>query len=373
MLPVFDIKRYSINDGPGIRITIFFKGCPLSCVWCHNPEGISPRQTKLYTITKCIACKRCVRACPRKALRGVKGRGIVTDPSKCVLCGTCAQVCPADAMQMALKNYSVEELTGQIEKERPFFETSGGGVTFCGGEPLLQGEKLFPLLEACGPVLPLGAERTPLGLSSLVSAGAPERWNRIISGNICYSDFAAGHNGRAPIHRAVDTTLFASPELVMQTAQRCELFLVDLKHMDSAMHRRFCGVPNELIHSNIRMIASEGIDFIVRIPLIIGVNADEANLRASAEFLSSLGIRREKDAVDGTASEEGRSAAQERTPGYWNGPMVELLPYHDIAKGKHLRLGSVYNPDSLEMGTPSPGQLAAAQTIFAEYGVEARF
>lgn len=291
-LPVFDIKRYSINDGPGIRITLFFKGCPLSCIWCHNPEGISPGQNKLYTLGKCIACRRCIAACPQKALKEVKGKGIATDFTKCLLCGACAAACPTKAMEMAYKFYTVEELVAEVEKERPFFESSGGGVTLCGGEPLLQGEKLFPLLDALG------------------------------------------RNG---IHRAVDTSLFAQPFLVEEVARRCELFLVDLKMMDSGSHRKWCGVPNELILSNIKLIAGLGCKFIVRIPLIEGVNADEENLKQSARFLSSLP----------------------------DPPEVELLPYHDIAKGKHIRLGSVYNPCGYGMSTPSDGKMALAKAIFS--------
>ncbi len=291
LLPVFDIKRYSINDGPGIRITIFFKGCPLHCPWCHNPEGISPRQTKMYTLSKCIACRSCIKACKHHALKEEKGRGIVTDTSKCVSCGECASVCPTNAMEMALKYYSLPQLMEEIEKERPFFESSGGGVTLCGGEPLLQGEKLFPLLEECG---------------------------------------------KRGIHRAVDTTLFADPQLVMEVARRCDLFLVDLKMMDSAKHREYCGVPNDRILANIRLLAENHIPFIIRIPLIEGINADEKNMRDSADFLKSTGAR----------------------------PLVELLPYHDIAKGKHSRLGTMYNPQNLSMREPTAEEMQWCKSCF---------
>lgn len=295
-MQVFDIKRYSINDGPGIRITIFFKGCPLSCVWCHNPEGISRKQNKFYNPNKCIGCGLCVEACEFNALSilpaPASGKPIIrVDRELCTLCGECSKVCPTKAMELASRAYSLEELMVEIEKERVFFEHSGGGVTLCGGEPLLQGEALFPLLERCG---------------------------------------AAG------IHRVVDTSLFASPELVLEVAKRCELFLVDLKLMDSELHRKYCGVPNEQILSNIRLLSERGIPFIIRIPLIEGVNADEENLQASRSFLSSL-------------------------PSY---PQVEILPYHDIAKGKHSRLGSQYNPTSLPMKEPTKEKLEYVRGIF---------
>lgn len=307
VLPVFDIKRYSINDGPGIRITLFFKGCPLHCIWCHNPESQSPGQTKLYTRNKCIACRSCIKACPQKALSSHKGPGIVTDSGKCTLCGKCVEACPSEAMEFASKPYTIAELRKEIDKEQPFFGQEGG-ITYCGGEPLMQKEKLLMLLDAC-----------------------------------------RGY------HRAVDTTLFASPEYVREVAARCELFLVDLKLMDSDRHKLFTGVGNELILSNIRMLASSGHELIIRIPLIKGVNADEGNIRACAQYLRSLGISRK--------APDGRGVC---------GPLVELLPYHDIARNKHVRMGTVYNPDGVVMGTPSADELAATAAIFAEYEIEAR-
>jgi len=307
-LPVFDIKRYSINDGPGIRITLFFKGCPLHCVWCHNPESQSPGQTKLYTLNKCIACRSCIKACPQKALKAHRGAGISTDPAKCTLCGRCVQACPSEAMEFASKPCSIRELRREIDKEQPFFGEEGG-ITYCGGEPLMQKENLLMLLDAC-----------------------------------------RGY------HRAVDTTLFAAPEYVGEVAARCELFLVDLKLMDSDRHKFYTGVGNELILSNIRMLASSGCELIIRIPMIKGVNADEDNLRASAQFLRSLGITR-------TLS-DGHAVC---------GPLVEMLPYHDIARNKHVRMGTVYNPQGLEMAAPSPEELAAAAALFAEYEIEARY
>ncbi len=306
---IFDIKRYAINDGPGIRITIFLKGCPLSCVWCHNPEGVSPRQNKLYTISRCIACKRCIGACPHGAL-SESDHGIVTDVSKCTLCGKCALICPARAMEMSAKNMTLEQVMKEIEKEKPFFEpiatgengtSQRGGVTVCGGEPLMHPDDLLSILVACG---------------------------------------------RENIHRVVDTTLYASPETVKKVASECELFLVDLKMMDSEKHKRYCGVPNEIIHSNIALLADLGKDFIIRIPLVEGINADEENIRTSAKFLAGV----EK----------------------WKSPQVEILPYHDIAKGKHTRMGTIYNPEGIPMSTPDSTKIAQCISIFAEYGIEAR-
>lgn len=293
---VFDIKRYAINDGPGIRITIFMKGCPLSCVWCHNPEGLSCRQEKLYTRKKCIGCRTCVDACPQQALT-LTPDGIVTDGARCTLCGTCADVCPALAMEISGREYSTEALMKEIEKETVFMDRSEGGVTFCGGEPLLHPEPLLEVLRRCG---------------------------------------------EQGIHRAVDTTLFARPETVRDVMADCELFLVDLKLMDSEKHRHFCGVPNERILSNLRMVAEAGHDFFLRIPLIEGVNADEENITRSAEYLASLP---------------------------WQHRTVNLLPYHDIGKEKHEKRGTVYNPDQYTFAAPSEETVERCKEIFARYGI----
>ena len=121
MALLFDIKRYAINDGPGIRITLFFKGCPLNCIWCHNPEGISTEKEKMYTLRKCIGCCTCVKACPNEALK-FASEGIVTDPNRCKLCGKCADVCPTKAMEISGTEYSVDYLMNEIEKETLFFD-----------------------------------------------------------------------------------------------------------------------------------------------------------------------------------------------------------------------------------------------------------
>ena len=134
---IFDIKRYAINDGPGIRATIFLKGCPLHCAWCHNPESISTKIQKMYNRDKCIGCKACEDACPEHAC-ALTREGIVTDLSLCTSCGDCAEVCPTLATEMSGRVVTVEEMVAEMEKERVFFDQSGGGVTVSGGEPLLR-------------------------------------------------------------------------------------------------------------------------------------------------------------------------------------------------------------------------------------------
>lgn len=299
MAYVFDIKRYAINDGPGIRITIFLKGCPLRCVWCHNPEGLKATQDKLYTKRKCIGCQFCVNECPNGALT-MTPDGIVTDYDKCVMCGKCADVCPSTAMEMAGKNYSVDYVMREIEKESTTMATSGGGVTICGGEPLMHPDFLLEILKRCK---------------------------------------------EEGIHRCVDTTLFASEQVVKSVAEYTSLFLVDLKHMDSDIHKFYTAVPNEPILKNIRLISELGSNFWIRIPLIVGVNADIENLERSADFLASLPKQPE---------------------------IVNLLVYHDIGKGKHDRLGTLYNPEKYNFQAPSEELQQQALEIFKSRGLKVK-
>jgi pyruvate formate lyase activating enzyme len=293
---IFDIKRYAINDGPGIRITIFFKGCPLSCIWCHNPESISPQPQKMFTPAKCIGCGECVKACPNQACK-LTADGIVTDPQRCDLSGRCAEVCPTLATEISGKTKTIAELLKIIEKERPLFDQSGGGVTFSGGEPLLYPEYLGNILEQCG-------ERQ--------------------------------------IHRTIDTCGLVKTETLLKIATQTDLFLYDLKLMDSEKHKEYTGVGNELILKNLTALAETGAEILIRIPLIKGVNSDPDNLTATAKFVSQL-----------SGKKKG----------------VNLLPYHDIATHKYHKLGSRYLADNL--CEPDETDLQQAIDCFAAHGLSA--
>ncbi len=293
---IFDIKRYAINDGPGIRMVIFLKGCNLNCAWCHNPEGISSVTERMYAPAKCIRCGTCVTACTQNALT-LTSEGIITDTKLCKLCGRCAEVCPTKAIELSGNQQTVAEIMVEIEKERIFFDQSGGGVTFSGGEPLLHAGFLIQLLDECG---------------------------------------------RRGIHRAVDTAGLADSTLLLEVARRTDLFLYDLKIMDSEKHKEWTGFPNEKILENLRILAKNGSNFIIRIPLIGGVNDDVINITETARFVSSL---------------DGEKKA------------VNLLPYHKIAQTKYGKLGRP--GDFRLLQEPAFEAQLRATAIFGEFGIEA--
>jgi pyruvate formate lyase activating enzyme len=242
---VFDIQRYSTRDGPGIRTTVFLKGCPASCLWCHNPESQSPRPQVIVLERRCIACGCCLSACPNGLLVTPGARPF--DDELCELCGTCVEACPTEARHIAGGEMSVDEVVAEVLRDQIFFDESGGGVTFSGGEPLGQAAFLKEALAAL--------------------------------------------RGRG-VRTAVDTSGCASRGHLLEIAPLVDLFLYDLKVMDPVRHFELTGVPNDAILENLTALGAVHENIRVRIPVIPGLNDDPANVEATAAFAASVpGVR----------------------------------------------------------------------------------
>lgn len=239
---VFDIKRFSIHDGPGIRTTVFLKGCPLTCWWCHNPEGQAPRQELILRPDRCLACGACVEICPQGAIAWEQN-ATVTDRERCTVCGACIEVCYAGARELAGQRMTVAEVMDEVERDVAFYDRSGGGVTVSGGEPLSQPVFLCELLRAC-------KERS--------------------------------------FHTALDTCGFAPWNVLDDARENVDLFLYDLKLMDDGRHREKTGVSNAPLLKNLWRLSRCGHRIVIRIPIIPGINDDEENVRAIGAFAAEL-------------------------------------------------------------------------------------
>ncbi len=244
---IFDIKKFSIHDGPGIRTTVFLKGCPLHCEWCHNPEGMAPQAEIQFWSGRCIACQDCVGECEAGAVLWVAGARAY-EASSCEKCGRCAEVCPTEATQLIGQTVTVPEIVAEIEKDVVLYDESGGGATFSGGEPLLQIDFLEAVLRAC-----------------------------------------KDHG----IHTMVDTSGYTDPQRFERIRPWVDLFLYDLKMMNDTRHVQHTGVSNRRILSNLQALSQAGETIVARIPIIPGINDDAENIRQSGEFLRSLGNLRQ--------------------------------------------------------------------------------
>jgi pyruvate formate lyase activating enzyme len=239
---VFDIRRYSIHDGPGIRTTVFLKGCPLACVWCHNPESQDPAPETLVRESRCIRCGACVEACTHDAITWSPG-GPVWDRSRCAACGACAEVCWAGAREVAGRAMTAGAVVGIVERDRPFYDASGGGLTLSGGEPLYQ-----PAFAAA--ILRLARSRG--------------------------------------LHTVLDTCGFARWPVLDALRRDVDLFLYDLKLMDEGRHRAFTGATNRPILENLERLADHGHAIVLRVPVIPGITDDVENLLAIRAIAARL-------------------------------------------------------------------------------------
>lgn len=241
---IFNIQRFSLHDGPGIRTTIFFKGCPLSCLWCQNPEGISAEKVIFRHTDRCIGCGECVAVCAEGALE-MSDTVPVLDRLKCSLCMKCSEVCPTGALEAAGKMISVKPLVEEVLKDRIVFEESGGGVTVSGGEPLMQPEFLTELLKA-------------LKLEN--------------------------------IHTAVETSGLASWKSFESVLNYTDLFIYDLKLVDAELCKKFLGVNGNIVIINLDQLHKSGAKIMVRMPIIPTVNDTRLCLNQAAESLLKIGI-----------------------------------------------------------------------------------
>jgi len=240
---IFDIKKFAVHDGPGIRTTVFCKGCPLRCIWCHNPESLAAEAELSLSPDKCIGCGACVEACPADAL-SIDESGICKcRRDLCTRCAECVAGCFSGALEMIGREVTVEDVMVEVRKDAPFYKTSGGGVTVSGGEPLIQGEFVTALLRQCQA-----------------------------------EDF----------HTVLDTSGHVPWEVLEAAAEHADLVLYDLKHIAPSAHEEHTGVSNDLILENLRRLGGLGVDIEIRMPIVQGLNDSPHDIDAAGEFISSL-------------------------------------------------------------------------------------
>ena len=276
---IFNIQHYSLHDGPGIRTTVFFKGCPLKCWWCHNPESLDFNRQTVYNNEKCIGCKMCNQD-ENVDLQELKIENI--------------DKCPTEALETVGSEYTVDMLMKEILKDQVFFEQSSGGVTFSGGEPLGQSEFLLQVLKEC-------KERK--------------------------------------LHIAVDTTGFVKWEKLEPLLEYIDLYLYDIKFVDNKAHKKYTGVSNQLILDNLKRLTDMDKRIFLRMPIIPGVNDEAQYIEEACEMISSLRVEQ-----------------------------LNLLPYHNIAKGKYERLNEDYK--LLELKEPSAERMIELKIKFESYGIK---
>jgi pyruvate formate lyase activating enzyme len=269
---ITNIQRYSLDDGPGIRTVVFFKGCPLHCPWCHNPENISTKMGLYYHVDKCERCGRCAEVCPENAITppGPDGSSPLRNRDKCLQCMKCVLKCPAGALEQVGETLKIEQIIKEAISDMPFYRKSGGGVTISGGEPLFFPEFTVELVK----------------------------------------EFK-----RRYVHVAVETSGFGNWEHLSKIAEYADLFLYDIKHMNPLKHQAVVGVPNSIIHDNLRKLVNLNTKVIIRVPVIPGFNNEKHNFEMMLEFLKSL--NRQVEAVD-------------------------LLPFHNFAEAKYKQLEQNY-------------------------------
>ncbi len=252
---IFDLKKFAVHDGPGIRSTLFLKGCPLNCIWCHNPEGIRKTKNLWFFDSKCIDCGTCIAVCPRKALsRNKKDRPvIIIDHDACDLCGLCTEECPTKAICFDSWEVEADQAVEELLQDRLFYEKSGGGVTLSGGDPTVQYKFSLEVLKKCK---------------------------------------------EAGVHTAIETSMYAKEAIFRSFFDVVDLFIVDLKIFNNEDHKKYTGTDNSLIHSNFRILVEEEKNLLVRIPLIPGITATDANIADIGSFVHSVSAEVEIELIN---------------------------------------------------------------------------
>ncbi len=242
---IFKVQRHCIHDGPGIRTTVFFKGCPLSCLWCFNPESQNPEPEVVHSPGSCIACGLCVKECPQPGTLGINQGKIIHNKHLCTDCGICTEVCPAGALGFVGYQISAEEIAATALRDKVFYEKSGGGVTLSGGEATTQPEFARDILRLCR---------------------------------------------EEGIHTAIETCGHSPWEDLERILEFTDIVLFDLKVVNSRRHRELTGVSNELILANMQRVSQSGKEMVLRIPVIPGLNDSEEDLVDSIAIIKSLPV-----------------------------------------------------------------------------------
>jgi len=269
---IFNIQKYNVYDGPGVRTLIFFQGCPLRCKWCSNPEGLEKKYKIMYKSNNCINCGACVEVCPMGIHSMSLGTHTVDRTKNCIGCKKCETICLQDALKIVGKEYTIAELVKIVEEDRMFYEMSGGGVTLGGGEVLAQAEASTNLLKACKNI---------------------------------------------GINTAIETCGYTSLEVIKNVAKYTDLFLFDLKQIDSEKHLYWTGVRNDIILENLKFLLENGFNVSIRVPLIKGVNTETSDIENLIKFLLPY-------------------------KPYKNLKGIDLLPYHKMGVNKYTQLGMNY-------------------------------
>ncbi len=241
---IINIQKYSLHDGPGIRTTVFLKGCPLRCWWCHNPESQRCEHEIMYFEERCTCCGMCVKKCTQKAI-SIQNSRVVIDNGKCNACGICKDLCPNNALEYVGKDITVKELMKELEKDEIFYEESGGGITFSGGDPMVQVDFLNEVLKVCK---------------------------------------------KNEFHTAVDVSGYGSWENFKKISDKVDLFLFDLKFINNEKHKKYIEASNEVILDNLRRLSEINANIFVRMPIIKDVNDDDEHIDESIKFLSKLNV-----------------------------------------------------------------------------------